>query len=135
MDRKFLMSTVIVFVVSMIFGFVVHEVLLGANYSQVAHLYRAEEDQMNYLHWMLLGALLASAAMVWIYRQGKKDTPWLPQGVRFGVALVLLMTIPWFLTYYAVQPLPGMLVVKQIVFESVGTVVLGILVAWLHRTG
>jgi hypothetical protein len=41
--------------------------------------------------------------------------------------------VPTYLIYYAVQPLPGALVVKQIVFDAIGLLVFGIVVAWLYR--
>ena len=43
------------------------------------------------------------------------------------------MTIPTYIIYYAVQPLPGAMVVKQIVFDTVAVVVLGVIVALLNR--
>ncbi|MBI1733428.1 MAG: hypothetical protein HYR49_11775 [Gammaproteobacteria bacterium] len=133
MDKKFLIAIVVMFVLSMLIGFTVHGVLLHADYAQLQNLYRTEEDQMSYMHWMLLAHVLIAAAFVWIYQQGRKDTPWLAQGIRYGIAIAVLTTVPWYLIYYAVQPLPGMLVVKQIVFDSIGTVVMGVVVAWLYR--
>jgi hypothetical protein len=41
--------------------------------------------------------------------------------------------VPVYLIYYAVQPTPGMLVVKQIVFDSTLIVILGIIVAFLNK--
>jgi len=35
--------------------------------------------------------------------------------------------------YFVVQPMPGDVVVKQIVFDGVLVVILGIIVAWLYR--
>ena len=35
--------------------------------------------------------------------------------------------------YYVVQPTPGMIAVKQIIFDSVLLVVLGIVVAFLNK--
>ena len=37
-----------------------------------------------------------------------------------------------FLIYYAVEPMPGMLVAKQIAFSTVQMLVLGVLAAWLN---
>ncbi len=56
------------------------------------------------------------------------------QGVRFGVAAALLTVVPTYLIYYAVQPMPGALVARQIVLELILLVLLGILAAWLYRT-
>jgi hypothetical protein len=72
-------------------------------------------------------------AMTWIYRQGidSGKSP-LGQGLRFGLAIICLMTIPMFLIYYAVQQLPTALVQKQIMFEVIGMLLLGVLVAYLN---
>jgi len=45
----------------------------------------------------------------------------------------VLTTIPLYLIYYAVQPIPGAVVVKQIVLDVIAVVILGIVVAWLNQ--
>jgi hypothetical protein len=47
--------------------------------------------------------------------------------------MAVLRTIPTYLIYYTVQPMPGAMVVKQIVFDSIGVVLMGIVVAWLNK--
>ena len=133
MNSKFAISVAVMFVVAMIFGFVVHGVILGQDYLQLASLFRTQQDQAGYFPYMLLAHVFMAAGFVWIYVQGRTDKPWLGQGVRFGLAVVVLVTLPGYLIYYAVQPLPGMLVVKQIALDAVSYVVMGIAVAWLYR--
>jgi hypothetical protein len=41
--------------------------------------------------------------------------------------------VPIYLIYYVVQPQPGMLVVKQIVFDTILTLVVGAAVAFIYR--
>jgi hypothetical protein len=41
--------------------------------------------------------------------------------------------VPIYLIYYAVQPLPFALVLKQICFDTVGVVLLGITVAAVNK--
>jgi len=38
-----------------------------------------------------------------------------------------------YLIYYVVMPFPSDLVAQQIVYETINTVILGIVVAWLNR--
>jgi hypothetical protein len=54
--------------------------------------------------------------------------------VRFGIAVAFLTTVPTYMIYYVVQPMPLDTVIKQIVFDSVLMVVLGIVVAFMYRT-
>jgi hypothetical protein len=41
--------------------------------------------------------------------------------------------VPTYTIYYVVQPMPGMLVVKQIVFDGILLVALGVAVAFAYR--
>jgi hypothetical protein len=41
--------------------------------------------------------------------------------------------IPLYLIYYVVQPLPSGLVVKQVAFDTIATLILGSVVAFLYR--
>jgi hypothetical protein len=133
MNSKFAISVVVMFVVSMALGFVVHAALLGQDYAQLAGVFRTSKDSEAYFQYMLLAHVFLAAGLVWVYLQGKTDKPFLLQGVRYGVALVVLITVPGYLIYYAVQPLPGMLVVKQIALDAISMVIMGIVVAWLYR--
>lgn len=43
------------------------------------------------------------------------------------------MTIPMYLIYFAVQPWSGAVVVKQIAFDVVGMLVMGVVVALINQ--
>ena len=133
MNKKFLISWVVIFVVWMAGGFVVHGVLLGADYAILSNIMRPQAEQQDYFHWMVLAHIIMAGAFVWIYNRGSEDKPWMQQGVRYGVAIALLAAVPVYMIYYAVQQLPGMLVVRQIIFDSALLVVLGIVVAALNK--
>jgi hypothetical protein len=53
--------------------------------------------------------------------------------VRFGLAVSALSVIPTYLIYFAVQPMPGDLVAKQMVFDTIATVIMGIVCAWINQ--
>ncbi len=131
MNKKFLISWIAIFVVWMLGSFVVHGVLLGADYSALTNMMRTEAQQQAYFHWMLIAHGIMAGAFVWIYNRGSEDKPWMQQGIRYGIAL--LAPVPVYLIYYAVQQIPGMIVVKQIVFDSALLVILGIVVAFLIK--
>jgi hypothetical protein len=135
MDTRFWISGAVMTVLSFAFGFVVHGLLLGGDYTPLAgSLFRTPEDAHSYFPFMLLAHVLIGFAFTWIYRQGKvTGAGTLGQGLRFGLAVAALMTIPMYLIYYAVQPMPEALVVKQIVFDTVAVVLMGIAVAYLNR--
>jgi hypothetical protein len=133
MNKKFLIAWVVVFIVWMLGSFVVHGWLLRPDYTALGAMFRSDADQQQYIPLMLLAHVIMSGAFVWIYARGNEAKPWVAQGVRFGVAVALLGVIPTYLIYFVVQPMPSALVIKQIVFDGVLTVVLGLVVAWLYR--
>ena len=132
MDKKFFISVVVIFVLSMVIGFVNHGLVLSDEY-QATGLFRPDAEAQAYFSWMLIAHVIMAFAFVWIYRFGREDKPWAAQGVRFGIALALLMAVPIYLIYYAVQPMPELLVFRQITYDTLGLVILGLAVAFMYR--
>lgn len=46
--------------------------------------------------------VIMAGAFVWIYSRGVADAPWVPQGLRFGLAVALLTVVPTYTIYYVV---------------------------------
>ena len=132
MNKKFFIAWIVVFVLWLFGSYAVHGGLLSADYMQT-NLMRAPADSQARFHWMIIAHLLMAGAFVWIYARGVENKPWLPQGLRFGLAVALLGVVPTYMIYYVVQPFPGELVVKQIVFEGILIVILGAVVAFLYK--
>jgi hypothetical protein len=133
MNKKFLIAWVVLFIAWFVGSFVVHGVLLSADYMQLTSLFRTEADAQKYFPLMVLAHVILAGAFVWIYARGVEAKPWLAQGVRFGIAVALLTIVPSYLIYFVVQPMPASVVMKQIVFDGILLVILGIIVAWLYR--
>jgi hypothetical protein len=134
MNNKFLIAWIVLFIAWFLGSFVVHGILLRSDYMQLTSLFRTGGDQQKYFPLMIVAHLMLSGALVWIYARGAEAKPWLPQGLRFGVAVALLTVVPTYLIYFVVQPMPGEVVLKQIVCDGVLTVILGTIVAWLYRS-
>ena len=133
MNRKFLLTWLAVFIGWMAGDFFVHGTLLHDEYARLPNLFRPEAEAQHYFLWMILGHVIMAGAFVWIYSRGVEARRWPPQGARFGLAAALLGVVPMYLIYYSVQPLPGSLVVKQILFEGILVVLLGLLAASIYR--
>ena len=131
MNKRFIIAWIVLFVAWFLGSFVVHGVLLRSDYMQLTSLFRTG-DQQQYFPLMILAHVILSGAFVWIYARGAEAKPWMAQGVRFGVAVALL-TVPTYMIYFVVQPMPGGVVIKQIVFDGVLMVILGMIVAWFYR--
>jgi hypothetical protein len=129
MNRNFIVAWVVVFIVWMAGSFVVHGLLLHADYANLPNLFRPPADAQPYFPLMILAHVIMAGAFTWIYARGMEAKPWLGQGLRYGIAVALLTVVPWYLIYYVVQPMPVVLAAKQIVFSTIHVLVLGAVVA------
>lgn len=137
MDKRFWICGFTIFATALALGFLVHGVLLRADYLALAHLFRTPTDANAQVGWILLAYASLGLAMTWLYR-------WLPppvrskrwHGARFGLAIALVSFVPWHLLAHAGQPFPLALALKQVGLDVIAMLLLGLLLAWLqpHRT-
>jgi hypothetical protein len=133
MNKKFIATWVVVFVLWMVGSFIVHAKLLHEDYAALPSLFRTDADSQQFFPLMIVAHVILAGAFSWIYIRGHEARPWLPQGLRFGLAVALLTTIPTYIIYYAVQPMPSATVMKQIVFDSMLMLILGAAAAYMNR--
>src|SRR5215472_15480578 len=130
MNKQFLIAWVVIFVAWFLGSYVVHGVLLHDDYARLQNLFRSESEAQAFFPLMILAHVILSGAFVWIYTRGVEAKPWPAQGIRFGLAIALLTVIPTYLIYYVVQPMPGATVAKQIVFDGILMLILGVVAAF-----
>ena len=133
MDRKFVVAWIVVFIAWMIGAFVVHGVLLHDDYVKLPNLFRTQSEAGGLFWLMMVAHAILAGAFTWIYLRGREARPWVAQGARYGVAVALLTVVPTYIIYYVVQPMPGGMAARQILFDGVLMVLPGVLVAWLYR--
>lgn len=133
MDKRFWISGVAMTIATALLGFFVHGLLLADDYNTlVGSVMRSQEEANGMMHWMLVADVCIGFAMTWIYRQGIGTGATLAQGIRFGIAVAFLTVIPQFLIYWVVTNMPAAIVHKQLLFDSVRMILLGVLVAYLN---
>ena len=133
MNKRFFIAWIGIFVAWMAGSFVVHGALLHDDYTKLSNLFRSEADSQKYFPLMILAHAILAGAFAWIYSRGVEAKPWLPQGIRFGLAIAALTIVPTYIIYYVVQPMPGALVVKQIVFDGILILILAVIAAFIYR--
>jgi hypothetical protein len=132
MTRKCIISAIVMFVMAWGLSFLVHGVLLAADYAATQGM-RPPADAQSRIGYLILAQALFGIAFAWVYFQGKEDKPWLTQGLRYGIAIALLTVIPTYLIYHVVTPVPLALAVKQIILDTIRILLMGIVVAWINR--
>ncbi|MGB8400666.1 hypothetical protein, partial [Bradyrhizobium sp.] len=101
MNRKFIISAAVMFVMAWALSFVVHGILLSADYLVTAGM-RPPAEVQNLIPYLILAHALFGIAFAWVYLHGREDKPWLAQGARYGIAIALLSVIPMYLIYHVV---------------------------------
>ena len=135
MNKKFVISSLVMAFAALMLGFVIHGLILQADYLRLPNIFRPESEAQGYFGFMLFAHLLIGIGLTWIYRRGHEAGKGIVvQGLKFGAAMTVVGTIPKYFIYYAVQRLPSDLVAQQIVFDTIGMLLLGVLAAWLNKT-
>ena len=117
-----------VFVTAQILAILIHGFALAADYAPFyGRLLRPMTDNPGWPILMLPAAHLAmSVAFVTLLARTLVPGPTIPQGVRFGVLAWLLGPVPMYLLWFAEQPWPSSLLVKQLPLELVAFLILGL---------
>jgi hypothetical protein len=127
--KKTLVAIVVGFVVQLAGLFLVHSVILKQDYLDTRSVWRSYEAQTARIWAMLLAVLIYVIGAVLIYLRGVEAKPWIGQGIRFGILVALVSVVYGALSGWVIMPIPHMLAVKWIIYESVLSVVFGLVVA------
>ena len=129
---RFAAAVTAAFVVSQIAAVLVHGFLLAADYAPFeGTLLRAGAAAPMLL--LPVAHLSFVTALAWVYaRLGLHGTA-LVRGVKLGVLGWFIGQVPLFALWYAQQPWPGALVVKQLLLELASAVLIGVTIAAVTR--
>lgn len=133
MSKRFVIASIVAFVLLVGTGYLVHGMLLHDAYSHVPWLMRSGDDAAKHFPFIFIAQILAALSLVWIYERGRSDKPWMGQGLRFGIAAAIFAPVVKFLQYYAVQQEPHSLALHQMLFEGAAMVIVCLGVAFVYR--
>jgi hypothetical protein len=132
--KKILNASIVVFVLCVIMDYVLHGILLKGLYAETASLWRPAEaiGKLTWIFWVVDAAI--AFLLVWLFAKGwEAGKPWLGQGVRFGLVLGLLFSLPMGFSMYAIMPIPLMLALGWFVGSLVEFLIASIAAAWMFR--
>lgn len=135
MDKRFWICGIVLGVAALLLDYLVHGVLLREDYQALAAagFVRGPDNAGAFMPYMAVAHLLMGFGLTWLYRQvvpaGERS---LTRGLRFGAAFAVAATLPGYLVYYAVQPWPAALVLKQMLLGTGVVLVLGMLLGYLQ---
>jgi len=86
-----------------------------------------------HMPFALVSSLSFAGALVWIYSQTTGAKPWPLRGLRIGIAVWAIASVPLYMTNYVIEPWPGVFVAKVLAWELIAVVILGMLTARLAK--
>src|SRR5256885_4055530 len=132
--KRFALSVVVVFVLSQIFAIVIHGFILGPDYRPFYGTLLRPMRISGSAAVLPLAHLAMAIAFVALFsrwvRPGGDD---IAQGLKFGVLAWLFGPVPMYLLWFAEQPWPLSLTIKQLALELFTMLVLGTFTAMLYR--
>ena len=134
MKKKIVTASIVVFVLFILMDSLFHGLLLSGLYAETAPLWRAPEvlGGLMWIFWVVDAAM--AFLLVWLFAKGwEAGKPWLGQGVRFGLVLGLIFSLPMGFSMYAMLPIPLALGLGWFVSGLVTFVVGSVAAAWVFR--
>jgi hypothetical protein len=125
----------VAFVASNVFAIAIHGFILGPDYEP----YRGTllRDFQNGPGWQSLllpvAHLCFVSGLVWIYGRLSLDGSQTTRGVKLGLLAWTVGQAPLFLLWYAEQPWPDSLIVKQLGLELLSSLAIGLVIAFVSR--
>jgi hypothetical protein len=129
--KRFIPACVVVFVFIFFFEWLFHGVILAGIYAWTPQLWRTEEAMLGLFQWLVIGQILFSIMISFIFVKGYEDRG-IGEGVRYGIIMGLLFMAPN-LIMYAVVPYPKRLIAYWIVGGFVEMIIAGIILAAIYR--
>ncbi|MBA7678966.1 hypothetical protein ES703_87246 [subsurface metagenome] len=131
MNRKrFILASIVVFVVYEITNWIVHSLILSGVYQRLQSLWRP--DMMDKMWIMYVTAFIFSFLFVYIFTKGYEGKG-VAEGFRYGLYIGLLMNIVGMFNQYAVYPVPLNLTIQWFIYGMIQFIIIGIVTALIYR--
>ena len=123
------------FLLSNVFAVAIHGVILAAEYEPYrGTLLRSFTSGPGWQSLLLPVAHLCSiSALVWIYGRLSLGGSHLTRGLQLGLIGWLVGHAPLYLIWYAEQPWPDTLILKQLALELLSSLAIGLTIAFVSR--
>src|SRR5207244_7023089 len=129
--KRFILAFVAAYIFIFLWGWLLNGVLLKDIYAQTPNLWRSQSEMMALFHWIIIGQALIVFAFVLIYASGFAGGGVIA-GIRLGI-LIEIAAIGMRLGFYAVQPIPGKLIVYGSIGGLVEMIIVGAIVGAIYK--
>ena len=129
--KRFILAFIAAYVFIFVWGWLLNGVFLKDVYAQTPNLWRSQSEMMGLFHWILIGQALIVFSFVMIYASGFAGGGVIA-GIRLGI-LLEIAAIGMRLGFYAVQPIPGKLVLYGGAGGLIEMIIVGAIVGAIYK--
>jgi len=129
--KRFVFAFIAAYVFLFLWGWLLNGVFLKDVYAQTPNLWRSQSEMIGLFHWIIIGQALIVFSFVMIYASGFAGGGVIA-GIRLGV-LLEIAAIGMRLGFYAVQPIPGKLILYGSIGGLVEMVIVGAMVGAIYK--
>ena len=129
-NKRFFLAVAAVFVVHEVLGIVIHQVLMTPYYQETYSLWRMPEE-IN-MGLIFLVALVWSLLFTYIFTKGYEGKGPM-EGIRYGLLVGLLISVPMGFSTYAVQPITLSMAISWFIYGTVQIVACGLTAALVYQ--
>lgn len=131
---RLVLSTVAAFLVSQVLAGLIHGFVLAADYGPYyGTLLRSMDSDTWQVLLLPVSHLSFICGLMWVYTHVEMSGSTGRKGALLGFLAWIMGQVPLWLIWYAEQPWPGSLVVKQLGLEFVSSIVIGLTIAMTAR--
>jgi len=123
--KRFILAFMAAYIFLFVWGWLLNGVLLKDLYAETPNLWRSQSEMAGLFHWIVVFSL------VMIYASGFAGGGVLA-GIRLGV-LLEIAAIGMRLGFYAVQPIPGRLILYGSIGGLIEMVIVGAMVGAIYK--
>jgi len=128
--RKVLFGTVVLFVLFNVASYVIHQVLLSADYAALDKVFRPEMMAKVWIFQIIY--LVQAYFLAYIFSRGYEGGGW-KEGLRYGAVMGLFLKIPEAYAQYVVYPIPYHLAMKTFMYGFIEMVILGFVLGFIYQ--
>ena len=129
--KRFVLAFIAAYIFIFLCGWLLNGVVLKDIYAQTPNLWRPQPEMMSLFHWIIIGQALIVFAFIMIYVSG-----FARGGVIAGIQLGVLLEIAAIgmrMGFYAVQPIPGKLILYGSVSGIIEMIIVGAIVGAIYK--
>ena len=129
--KRFILAFIAAYIFIFVWGWLLNGVFLKDIYAQTPNLWRQQSEMISLFHWIIIGQALIVFAFIMIYASDFAGGGVIA-GIQLGV-LVEIAAIGMRMGFYAVQPIPGKLILYGSVSGIIEMIIVGAIVGAIYK--